>query len=212
MIHVLIKRGWLLALILHGLFVLFIGLFVLGGIQETGSHRDAYCTFYCEEYGCTHGNRFARFYPLVTVQVKGLYAVTEGITGVPFDWHGYQLVNLAVYCVFYGGLVLWLPSYLFGGHLSRTSRPAWGHWVGSLLAAGSLGLWVRPDTGKVLFESMVRSFLWLGKATGYSLYEVYTLGFVFVGPAFLIVLILMAGIKRAMYRKKGSASVTVSAL
>ena len=198
----LIKQGWVLALLIHGILAVLILHSTMLAFGFTTQHLADHCTEYCEYYGCTHGNRFARFYPLVTKQVAGLYRLAGFYPGGPTndDGIGYQYANILVYCVL-GGLFSFVSlSYLLSRQKTRTTPPLrWQWWLTGLLVP-TLIIWLQPGGVSLVYGGCVDLCLLIGYVTGYTLYEVYTIGFVFVLPGILLVLLVLTGSKWLIIR------------
>ena len=195
----LVKRGWALALVIHGLIGCMTAWSIFLAFTSTTGHLVEYCTEYCELHGCTHGNRFARFYPWVTRQVEGLYGLVK-ITGGD-RWVGYQYVNIVVYCIFGGGLALVSILYLLSRRRTRTNPVRRWHRVLTSLLVPTLAIWLVPGAASGLFYSCVDLCLGIGYLMGYTLYEVYTIGFVFILPGALLTLLVLVGLKWIIVRK-----------
>lgn len=88
--------------------VLATGSPILRGALPNESHIAGHCTWHCHNYGCAHAPRL----PQVLAGDKGLYGdtirwlKTAGKTAVPGDPNiGYGLVNLALFCAVWPGLM-----------------------------------------------------------------------------------------------------------
>lgn len=187
----LIKRGAVVAILTHGLALSLVLMTLVLSFATTAGHQVAFCTEYCESHGCTHGNRFARFYPLVTSQVNGLYGLAGGLLGST-SWQHYQQINLLVYLVGIGGLLLLLGLYILSGQRLRTQPIQARHWWSFILITPTLVVWLLPGLTSMLFWACVDMCLLVAHLTGHTLYEVYTLGFVFVLPGLAGPMVLLA--------------------
>lgn len=190
-----IKKGWALALLAHGLYILTTLWSSYLAMVSTTGYLAKHCTEYCEFHGCQHGNRFAAFYPLVTAQVTGLYGLAHTLTGTK-NAAAYQAVNLLVYIVIIGGLLLACGLYLVSSQAGRRAPIKLGEWVATSLLLPTMLIYTPPGTRRGVFLSAVDLCLGVGYLTHYTLYEVYTLGFVFVGPALVALVVLATVVKR----------------